>query len=87
MHVSELACYHCGQMGHLRASCPQLRPPSRPPQPRPPQPYSRQVDVECPDCHRDWVAVLTGSWDTPADHRCPWCRKFEVRDGEVYHRA
>jgi hypothetical protein len=85
--MSEQACWRCGRLGHYSRECPGAAPVASVRVEDPPATYRRQVDVECPTCHRDWVAVLTGSWDTPADHRCPWCRKFEVRDGEVYHRA
>jgi len=83
--VSELACYHCGQMGHLRASCPVLHPPA--PTPAAPAPRRHQADVECPTCQRDWVAVLPYEGASLETLTCPWCRKFETRDGEVYHRS
>jgi Zinc knuckle len=81
-------CFTCGGPGHYARQCPTTAPGTSSPlltatttaAPK------RYAEIECPTCRRDWVAVLTGARDTLADLTCPWCKLFEVRGGQVYHR-
>ena len=82
------ACYRCGQVGHLRVNCPQGAPvpaPEATAQPAPPA-YRREDTIECPSCSRDWVAIFESPTQFLESMTCPWCRAFEIRDGDVYRR-
>jgi uncharacterized protein CbrC (UPF0167 family) len=91
MYSEEPVCYRCGEAGHYRAGCPQATP-----EPAAasagataaPTAYRRTDTVECPTCHRDWVAVFTGPAQFLSTLTCPWCRIFSVDDdGTVRHRS